>query len=133
LAAICHTDASGRAPTTSGTLPAAAADVISCVNWFSSVATILTLIPLAAVNLSAVACAACTRSVWFSRLQTVSVWSSPPSSPEQATRAEESSSRGTRILDLASGRMACSFVGATGGDGWSVGDITTPLLPNHKT
>jgi hypothetical protein len=54
--------------------------VIRLLNWASSVATILTLVPVAAVNLSAMACVACTRSVWFSRLHTVRVASPPPSS-----------------------------------------------------
>lgn len=63
---------------TSGRVPAAAADMISCGNWPSSTPTRFTLTPDSFSKAAMVFFVASTRSVRFSRLQTVILLSGFP-------------------------------------------------------
>ena len=69
-----RTAGSGSAPITSGSLPAAAFEVRTWLNWSSATATSLTLMPVFAVKSSTIFWVAATRSGRSSSIQTVMFW-----------------------------------------------------------
>src|SRR5919112_5432511 len=83
LVASSWTPASGRAPMTSGSRPAAAEEISSWLNWFGSTATSSTSTPLLPVKAAAISSWTARRSGRFSRVHTVSGSPSslPPVSP----------------------------------------------------
>ncbi len=85
---------------TSGSSPAAAEDVSNWLNWFSSMATSSTSIPLLSVKAAAMSSCAARRSGRFSSVQTTSgpppsPSPSPPSSEPQAARGRPRPARPT--------------------------------------